>query len=73
MDVPEGRGSPLSALFIKPHTHRRARLLPTPPRTLEAPEYVVAIEKETLAETHPSRLALQHALVGAYKASGQIR
>ena len=27
----------------------------------------------TLAEDHPSRLASQHALAGAYKANGQIK
>ncbi|MBE3043403.1 tetratricopeptide repeat protein, partial [Candidatus Bathyarchaeota archaeon] len=35
-------------------------------------ENVVATEKETLAETHPSRLASQHQLAGAYQANGQV-
>ncbi len=35
-------------------------------------EQVVKIEEITLGEDHPSRLALQNAPTGAYKANGQI-
>ncbi|KAM0542036.1 hypothetical protein ACHAO7_010158 [Fusarium culmorum] len=34
---------------------------------------VVAVEKTTVAEDHPSRLASQHALARAYQADGQIK
>jgi tetratricopeptide (TPR) repeat protein len=34
-------------------------------------EHVVKVRETTLAETHPSRLASQHALAGAYDANGQ--
>ncbi|KAK0726407.1 hypothetical protein B0T21DRAFT_268209, partial [Apiosordaria backusii] len=34
---------------------------------------VVAIKAKTLAEDHPSRLASQHALAGAYEANGQVK
>ena len=36
-------------------------------------EYVVAVEKKTLAEEHPSCLASQHALASVYQANGQIK
>lgn len=36
-------------------------------------EQVVKIREQTLAEDHPSRLASQHALAGAYKANGQVK
>ncbi|EXM15380.1 hypothetical protein FOTG_16258 [Fusarium oxysporum f. sp. vasinfectum 25433] len=36
-------------------------------------EHVVAIREKTLAESHPDRLASQHALAGAYRANGQIK
>ncbi|KAM3552686.1 hypothetical protein MY1884_007076 [Beauveria asiatica] len=36
-------------------------------------EHVVAIEKETLAETHPDRLASQHQLAVAYRDNGQVK
>ncbi|KAG7420487.1 Nephrocystin-3 [Fusarium oxysporum f. sp. raphani] len=36
-------------------------------------QHVVAIREKTLAESHPSRLASQHALAGAYRANGQIQ
>ncbi|KAM0309970.1 hypothetical protein ACHAPQ_012532, partial [Fusarium lateritium] len=36
-------------------------------------EHVVAVRETTLVENHPSRLALQHALAGAYQANGQIK
>ncbi|KAJ3498241.1 hypothetical protein NLG97_g1281 [Lecanicillium saksenae] len=39
---------------------------------IEVLEHVVAIQKETLAETHPDRLASQHVLAGAYQANGQV-
>ena len=35
-------------------------------------EQVVKIRETTLAETHPDRLASQHALAGAYEANGQV-
>ncbi|RKK64704.1 hypothetical protein BFJ69_g16600 [Fusarium oxysporum] len=35
-------------------------------------EHVVKVQGATLAENHPSRLASQHALAGAYQANGQI-
>ena len=41
-------------------------------KAVELLEHVVAIEKEVLAEDHPSRLASQHALAGAYEANGQV-
>jgi hypothetical protein len=31
------------------------------------------VHKEALAEDHPSRLASQHALAGAYRADGQAK
>ena len=34
---------------------------------------VVRIQGQTLAEDHPSRLASQHALAGAYEANGQVK
>jgi Tetratricopeptide repeat len=34
---------------------------------------VVRIKEQSLAEDHPSRLASQHALAGAYKANGQVK
>ena len=34
-------------------------------------EHIVKVE-EKLAEDHPSRLASQHALTGAYRSNGQI-
>jgi Tetratricopeptide repeat len=34
---------------------------------------VVKIQDQTLAEDHPSRLASQHALAGAYEANGQVK
>ena len=34
---------------------------------------VVAVQEKTLAEDHPSRLASQHVLAGAYQANGQIK
>ena len=40
---------------------------------VERLEHVVAVEKETLAEDHPDRLASQHALARAYRADGQVR
>jgi hypothetical protein len=36
-------------------------------------EQVVKIKEQTLAEDHPSRLASQHALAGAYQANGQVK
>jgi tetratricopeptide (TPR) repeat protein len=36
-------------------------------------EQVVRIREQTLAEDHPSRLASQHALAGAYEANGQVK
>ncbi|KAH6694346.1 P-loop containing nucleoside triphosphate hydrolase protein, partial [Leptodontidium sp. MPI-SDFR-AT-0119] len=39
---------------------------------VELLEQVVKIEATTLAETHPSRLASQHELAGAYEANGQV-
>jgi tetratricopeptide (TPR) repeat protein len=36
-------------------------------------EHVVKLEETTLAETHPDRLASQHALAGAYDANGQTK
>ena len=36
-------------------------------------EQVVKIQEQTLAEDHPSRLASQHTLAGAYKANGQVK
>ncbi|TQV93583.1 kinesin light chain 1 and [Cordyceps javanica] len=45
-------------------------------RTIEAVEVlelIATIRKETLAETHPSRLASQHALAIAYQANGQVK
>jgi tetratricopeptide (TPR) repeat protein len=36
-------------------------------------EQVVAIQAQTLAEDHPSRLASQHALAIAYEANGQVK
>ena len=36
-------------------------------------EHVVKIRETTLSEDHPSRLASQHELAGAYKANGQIQ
>ena len=36
-------------------------------------EQVVKIRKQTLAVEHPSRLASQHELAGAYRANGQVR
>nr|WNT93879.1 putative transcriptional regulator [Emericellopsis sp.] len=41
-------------------------------KAIEVLEHVVAIRKETLAETHPSRLASEHALAMAYRANGQV-
>jgi tetratricopeptide (TPR) repeat protein len=41
-------------------------------KAVELLEHVIAVEKTTLAENHPSRLASQHELAGAYKANGQI-
>lgn len=38
---------------------------------VEMLEHVVEVEK-ALAEDHPSRLASQHALAGAYRANGQV-
>ncbi|CZR37581.1 uncharacterized protein FPRO_02158 [Fusarium proliferatum ET1] len=35
-------------------------------------EHVVEVRETMLAENHPSRLASQHALAGAYQANGQI-
>ena len=35
-------------------------------------EQVAKIKETTLPETHPSRLASQHALAGAYQANGQV-
>ncbi|KAK3613269.1 hypothetical protein LTR22_028222 [Elasticomyces elasticus] len=40
---------------------------------VELLEHVVAVQKEVLAEDHPSRLASQYALAGAYRINGQIR
>ena len=34
---------------------------------------VVQIREQTLAEDHPSRLASQHELAGAYQANGQVK
>ncbi|KAM0294558.1 hypothetical protein ACHAO9_000991 [Fusarium lateritium] len=39
---------------------------------VELLEHVVAVEKTTLAENHPSQLASQYALAGVYEANGQI-
>ncbi|KAK2666255.1 Tetratricopeptide repeat [Fusarium oxysporum f. sp. vasinfectum] len=36
-------------------------------------EHVVAVQETTLAESHPDRLASQHALARAYRANGQIK
>jgi DNA-binding SARP family transcriptional activator len=36
-------------------------------------EHVVKVKQTTLAETHPYRLASQHALASAYQASGQMK
>ncbi|KAF9767582.1 hypothetical protein IL306_015229, partial [Fusarium sp. DS 682] len=36
-------------------------------------KHVVAIREITLAENHPSQLASQHELAGAYRANGQIK
>ncbi|RMZ89045.1 hypothetical protein DV736_g3719, partial [Chaetothyriales sp. CBS 134916] len=36
-------------------------------------ERVVKIQEQTLAEDHPSRLASQYALAGAYEANGQVK
>src|SRR2546429_8852794 len=36
-------------------------------------ERIGHLEKLKLAEDHPSRLALQHALAGAYRANGQVK
>jgi hypothetical protein len=36
-------------------------------------EHVVKVRETTLKETHPSRLASQHALAGAYRANGQTK
>ena len=36
-------------------------------------EHIVKVRQQTLAETHPSRLASQHELAGAYQANGQIK
>ncbi|USP74753.1 hypothetical protein yc1106_02027 [Curvularia clavata] len=36
-------------------------------------EHVVKMREAALAETHPSRLALQHELAGAYRANGQTK
>ncbi|KAF5236404.1 hypothetical protein FAUST_6554 [Fusarium austroamericanum] len=40
---------------------------------VELLEHVVTIQKIMLAEDHPSRLASQHELAGAYKADGQTK
>ena len=36
-------------------------------------EHVVEIREQTLAETHPDRLASQHELAGAYRSNRQIK
>jgi len=36
-------------------------------------EHVVKVQETTLAENHPSRLASQHALAGAYESNGQVQ
>ncbi|PNP53911.1 hypothetical protein FNYG_15667 [Fusarium nygamai] len=40
---------------------------------VELLEHVVAVNETTLADNHPSRLALQHELARAYRANGQIK
>jgi Tetratricopeptide repeat len=35
-------------------------------------KHVVKIKEKSLAEDHPSRLASQHELAGAYRANGQV-
>ncbi|TQW01514.1 kinesin light chain [Cordyceps javanica] len=57
-------------------SHRTGLCLQVDGRTSETVdlfELLVAIRKETLAETHPSRLASQHVLAGAYHANGQMK
>lgn len=41
--------------------------------TVQVLQHVVAIKKETLEETYPSRLASQHALAITYRADGQVK
>ncbi|SPO02516.1 uncharacterized protein DNG_05189 [Cephalotrichum gorgonifer] len=40
---------------------------------VELLEHVVAVREQTLSESHPSRLASQHELAGAYQANGQVK
>jgi thioredoxin-like negative regulator of GroEL len=40
---------------------------------VELLEHVVAVRETALAESHPSRLASQHELAGAYHANGQVK
>ena len=40
-------------------------------QAIQVLEHVVAIRKETLSERHPSRLASQHELAGAYQSDGR--
>ncbi|KAJ6197791.1 kinase subdomain-containing protein [Bipolaris maydis] len=42
-------------------------------QAVELLEHIVKVKETTLAETHPSRLASQHALAGAYDANGQLK
>ncbi|KAJ5022565.1 acyl transferase/acyl hydrolase/lysophospholipase [Bipolaris maydis] len=42
-------------------------------QAVELLKHVVKVQETTLAETHPSRLASQHELAGAYRANGQTK
>ncbi|KAJ6781678.1 hypothetical protein PWT90_07758 [Aphanocladium album] len=56
--------------------HRAGLCLRVDGRTIEAVrvfELIAAIRKETLAETHPDRLAAQYQLATAYWANGQVK
>ncbi|KAE8406771.1 kinesin light chain [Aspergillus pseudonomiae] len=50
-----------------------AKLLENIKEAVKLLENVVAIESEVLAEDHPSRLASQHELAGAYQTNSQIK
>ena len=46
---------------------------PTVKEAVALLEHVVDVHKKTLDESHPDRLASQHALAGAYQDNGQIK